>query len=127
MTQDSNASSYGRENAVKRAVSKSSHFYKNTTWDLVDASEDKAFELAEIDEKQLPAELQGKTLAEKESFIAEKAQEREQLKNEINELNSKRELYVQERMAESGEEEMLDKVMVKVIKAQAEAKKFEFR
>jgi len=32
--QDKNAESYGRSNKVERAVSKSSHAYKNSTWDL---------------------------------------------------------------------------------------------
>ena len=38
--QDSNAKKYGEANAVSRTISKSSHLYKNATWDLVDASED---------------------------------------------------------------------------------------
>ena len=36
--QDSNAMSYSRSNKVERAVSKSTHLYKNSTWDLVYAS-----------------------------------------------------------------------------------------
>jgi len=127
LAQDKNANSYGRENSVKRAVSKSSHFYKCARWDLVDASEEKGFKLEEIEEKQLPEKMQGKTLAEKEHFIAEKARERTQLKSEINELNEKREAFVQEKLELSGEDEMLDKVMVMAIKAQAATKSFEFK
>src|SRR5260221_1602162 len=38
--QDKNAESYGLSNKVDRAVSKSSHAYQNSSWDLVDAAKD---------------------------------------------------------------------------------------
>ena len=38
--QDNNAANYSKENAVSRTVTKSSHLYKNSSWDLVDAEED---------------------------------------------------------------------------------------
>jgi hypothetical protein len=124
--QDSNAASYSSANTVKRAVSKSSHFYKNASWDLVDASKEKDFKLEEVSESHLPNELQGKTLEEKELYIAQKANEREKIKSEINTLNKKRQQYVSDRQKETGEEEMLDKVMIKAIKEQAKTKEFSF-
>jgi len=39
--QDNNAKSYSPANAVSRTISKSSGFYKNKSWDLVDATEEK--------------------------------------------------------------------------------------
>ncbi len=107
--QDSNAASYSKANSVKRAVSKSSHFYKNSSWDLVDASKEKDFKLEEIKENELPKELQGKTLVEKEKYIAHKADEREKIKKEINELNKKRRQFVSEKNKGTENEEMLDK------------------
>ncbi|MFV0540828.1 MAG: vWA domain-containing protein [Aestuariibaculum sp.] len=35
--QDTNAANYSKANAVSRTISKSSHLYKNESWDLVDA------------------------------------------------------------------------------------------
>jgi len=125
--QDSNASSYSQANAVKRAVSKSSHFYKNSTWDLVDASEEEGFEVEKIDEKDLPKEMQGMNVQEKEQYIQEKSEERENIKKEINELNKKRNAFVAEKQKENGEEAMLDKVMIKAIKEQAATKDFKFK
>jgi len=125
--QDSNAASYSRANSVKRAVSKSSHFYKNAKWDLIDANETEGFKLAEIDDKQLPKELQGKTLAEKEQFVATKAKERTMVKSEINKLNKKRMLYVSEKQKELGDDNMLDAVMIKALRAQAATKSFVFK
>ncbi|HET9053933.1 MAG TPA: vWA domain-containing protein, partial [Cyclobacteriaceae bacterium] len=42
LVQDRNAESYGAANKAERTVSKSSHAYSNSTWDLVDASKDDA-------------------------------------------------------------------------------------
>ncbi len=127
MQQDANAASYSQANSVKRAVSKSSHFYKNAKWDLVDAAEEDDFDLEEIEEKEWPEELQNKSLEEKEKYIAEKAQQRVQIQNEIQKLNRKRQVFVAEKQKESGDDEMLDKVMIKAIKEQAAEKSFEFK
>jgi hypothetical protein len=126
MQQDSNAASYSQANSVKRAISKSSHFYKNSKWDLVDASKQEKFKLEEIDDKQLPKEMQGKTLAEKEKYIADKAKERDQIKKQIQELNKKRLQFIAEKQKEAGNDEMLDKAMIKAIKEQAAFKSFSF-
>ncbi len=127
LQQDSNAAGYSKINSVKRAVSKSSHFYKNSKWDLVDAMEEEDFDLTEVKEKQLPKELQGKSLEEKEKYVAQKAKERKSITVEINKLNLQRQEYVTEKRKESGDESMLDQVMIKAIKKQAELKEFVFR
>lgn len=126
MQQDLNAASYGTANSVKRAVSKSSHFYKNSKWDLVDAAEEESFDISAVKEDDLPDELKGKSNEEKEAFIEEKAVQRENIKTEINELNKKRKQYVAEKQKAEGNSEMLDKVMIKAIKDQAKTKNFVF-
>jgi hypothetical protein len=124
--QDNNAASYSQENSVKRAVSKSSHFYKNSSWDLVDASDKKEFKLEDVKEDQLPKEMQGKTLEEKEKYIAQKKKDREIIKEEITDLNQKRQQYIAEKSEENEDDAMLDKVMIKAIKQQAAEKDFAF-
>ena len=54
MSQDAASESYGAENKVNRAVSKSTHVYKNKTWDMVDASEDESFDVTKVTKDQLP-------------------------------------------------------------------------
>ncbi len=125
--QDNNAGSISQANSVKRAVSKSSHFYNNAKWDLVDASKDQSFELEEVADKELPKELQGKTLEEKQKYIDEKADQRAKIQKEIKELDKKRQQYVAEKQKESGDDAMLDKVMIKAIKEQAVSKNFVFK
>lgn len=120
--QDVNASVTAEEVAVKRAVSKSSRLYKNSNWDLVDALEDDEAVLEEMKVEALPKELQGKSTEEIKQFVATKKAERAKIQKEIQELNSKREVYIAEQqLQEKGE---LENAMIQAIKKQAERKNY---
>ena len=90
--QDDNARHYSRANAVSRAKYKISSNYKAESWDLVDAYEaDKEV----IKEKsKLPAEYNNLSEEEIEEKIEEKIEERQAIKDQISELNKKREAHV---------------------------------
>lgn len=124
--QDANAGSISEVNAVKRAVSKASHIYKNESWDLVDATEQKDFEIDKIKEEELPAEMKGMNNEEKSKYIETKKKERQHIQQEIIELNKKREEYVSKQQAQTATENVLDDVMLKAIKNQAKAKNLKF-
>lgn len=120
--QDDNAMEMEEAVAVKRAVSKSSGMYNNSTWDLIDASEDEEFDVASINKEELPKALRDKSKAEINAFIGEKKAERKKIQKEIKELNAKRENYISKHaQQEKGE---LENAMLKAIKRQAAAKKF---
>lgn len=123
--EDENAKTYGTANEVNRAVSKSSHVYKNSSWDLVDASEEKEFEITKLSEEQLPAEMQKMSDTEKDSYIQLKKEERENIKKEINELNIKRSQFLAQQ--NQNNEGMLDNAVLKAIKLQASDKNFQFK
>lgn len=120
--QDDNASSYSKANAVKRTVSKSSHLYKNKTWDLVDAVEMDEVVIEDVKENMLPAELKGKTDDEIKTYINKKSKEREAIQKEIQELNTKRKDYVLKQSKESSNG--LENAMTKAIKEQAKKKRY---
>ena len=120
--QDTNASFYSKANAVKRTVSKSSHLYKNKAWDLVDAEADEDFEYSGLKESQLPEVLKGKTTAEIKKYVASKREEREVIQKKIQELNSKRKLYILEHKKDNSNG--LENAMTKAIKEQAKNKKY---
>jgi len=120
--QDSNASQYGQANAVKRAVSKSSHFYKNSSWDLVDAVTEDDMELEEIVVESLPKELQGKSTQEIEKYVEDKRKERTKIQEEIAELNKQRLEYVSKKQNASDNE--LRNAMLDAIKKQATKKEY---
>lgn len=125
--QDANSYSYGSSNATERAVTKSSHLYKNEKWDLVDANKNLQFDLAKVDKADLPAEMQGMTTKQKEDYIQQKAKEREQIQKQIQDLNVKRLAYIEQKKLEMGEDNGgLDYAMLEAIKKQAIDKNFTF-
>ncbi|WP_394747294.1 vWA domain-containing protein [Spongiimicrobium salis] len=121
--QDSNAMELEEGVAVKRAVSKSSRLYKNSTWDLVDASDDKDFKLSKLSKEQLPKELQGKSEAQIQKYIAQKKSDRKMIQEKINALNVKREAYIAKQQKEGTKGE-LENAMLTAIKKQAAKKNY---
>jgi hypothetical protein len=122
VSQDKNAESYSKENKVERAVSKSSHAYKNSSWDLVDASKDNEKVLLETKEEDLPKEMKGMTTDQRKAFIKQKSDERKTIQLEIQSLNKKRMEYIASHTPQGNKEAMLDAAMINAIKQQAKTK-----
>ncbi|MBT8221917.1 MAG: hypothetical protein KJN96_01980, partial [Eudoraea sp.] len=119
-TQDQNAESLNEVVAVKRAVSKSSSIYNNSSWDLIDAADDAEFEVDKLRKEDLPPELKGKSSREIEHFIQTKKAERQRIQSEIQDLNVKREAFISDRkQSEKGE---LENAMLKAIEKQGARK-----
>ena len=122
--QDSNAVGYGKASAVSRTISKSSHLYKNSGWDLVDAEADKYFKYEDLKDSDLPKELKGKTKEEIRAYVAKKRVEREAIQKEIQELNLKRKDYISKQQKETNNG--LENAMIKAIKTQAQQKNYKW-
>ena len=73
--QDSNAAVYGQANSVQRAISKSSANYKNADWDLVDAMDEGAVDLEEIEADDLPEEMRDMTTEERKEYVEQQARQ----------------------------------------------------
>ncbi|MEO1010026.1 MAG: vWA domain-containing protein [Bacteroidota bacterium] len=123
--QDGNAMEMEEVVAVKRAVSKSSRLYKNSSWDLVDAVEEDVTALSKIDKNQLPEELKDKSPKEMEVYIQKKKAERERIQQEILELNQKRNAYIAKNQKEDSKGE-LENAMLKAIEKQAARKNYKW-
>lgn len=124
--QDTNAQSYSSANAVKRTISKSSHFYNNSTWDLVDAEKEKSFSYSKLKKEQLPKELQGKSVEEIQNIVEAKRVEREAIQKEIQTLNAKRRTFVAEQKKLNNTINGLENAMIQAIKKQAEKKNYKW-
>lgn len=120
--QDVQASQYGEANVVSRTVSKSSHFYKNSSWDLVDAVEMEEVVIEDLKESDLPSDLQGMSTKEIKKIIEDKQKERENIQKEIQELNAKRRAYIAEHQKNSNNG--LENAMISAIKSQAQKKNY---
>ena len=120
--EDENAADYSKANAVSRTVSKGSHLYTNSSWDLVDAEEKADFSYDKLKKDELPEELKGKTTSEIKKYIETKRSEREKIQEQIKELNEKRRIYVTENSKETNNG--LENAMVQAIKTQAKSKNY---
>ena len=122
--EDTNAMGYSSANAVSRTVSKSSHLYQNSNWDLVDAEKEKDFNYEELKEDDLPKELKGKSKSEIKTYLAKKREARESIQGDIQTLNEKRRKYITEQQKD--DENKLENAMIRAIKTQAKEKKYKW-
>ena len=119
--QDRNAEGYGRSNKVERAISKSTHAYKNSSWDLVDAAKENEKVITETKDDQLPPEMKGMSLEQRKIYVKKKAAQRESIQKEIQTLSVKRQEYIVANTPQA-DKKQLDVAMIRAIKAQAAAK-----
>lgn len=126
MKQDENAESYSQANKVKRAISKSSHAYKNSSWDLVDAYEDNEEVLESVEEEYLPEPMQTMDASEKKAYVKKLTEEREAIKLEIQKLSNQRKQYIVENKPAEAPENTLDQAMVNAVKAVGKSKQLIF-
>jgi hypothetical protein len=120
--QDNNAASYGVANMAERSFCKSSHAYKNSSWDLVDAVKDNEKIVSQIKSEDLPKEMRIMSTEQRKAYIEEKSEERLTIQNEIQALNRKRENYIYRATPKSSKAQMLDRSMMKAIKQQGSSK-----
>lgn len=123
--QDAHAYAYSAGNAVTRTISKSSKFYKNKSWDLVDALAEKEVALKDLKDQELPEALQNQTPEAIKAHIAEKKKARNAVQKEIQALQRKRSTYLAQQS--STNDQTLEKALVKAIKEQGKQKSFEWK
>jgi hypothetical protein len=120
--QDQNAESYGAANKAERTVSKSSHAYKNSTWDLVDAEKDDAKVVERAKEEDLPQEMKGMTVEQRKTYVKNKSAERAKIQAEIQTVNKQRQEYIVKNTPKEQSDKMLDAALINSIKTKAKAK-----
>jgi hypothetical protein len=121
IVQDNNAASYGSANIAERSFCKSSHAYKNSNWDLVDAAKDNEKIIAETKSEDLPKEMRSMSIEQRKEYIRQKSDERTKIQSEIQSLNKKRQDYIY-KTPQGNKDKMLDASMMKAIKEQGRAK-----
>ena len=122
--QDSNAETLDEVVVVKRAISKSSRLYNNSSWDLVDADKNGKVNYSTLKKTQLPKKLQNKTTAEIKSYVKAQKLKRTKIQNKIQELNKKRRVYVAKKRQQNTKTNELENVLIKAIKKQAKSKNY---
>jgi len=102
---------------VSRNVAKASGLYRNSAWDLVDASQEEGFDLDDVERDTLPEELQGLSDAELERSIEAAAARRAELQQAISQNNAARAQYIAEHQGEQSIAGTLEGVLLDAIRA----------
>ena len=124
--QDANTASAPAPAAAlaSRAVSKSSAVYSNSSWDLLDRSKEKDFDLSKLKAEELPAEMKKLSPEERTTYLDKKRTERATLQKQLGELAVAREKFVAENSKK--EDSTLGKAVTSAIREQAEKKGVKF-
>src|SRR6266540_1938364 len=118
--QDANSAALAPQgSSVQRALSKSSAYYCNSSWDLVDACKGTNFNLSALKKEELPVEMQKMTETERKTYVETRTKEREKIQQEINLLNSDRTKFVAEQSKKHSTSNTLDTVVVTAVREQA--------
>ncbi|HEV7768184.1 MAG TPA: vWA domain-containing protein [Thermoanaerobaculia bacterium] len=92
-SQDSNLSDKMSAN-VARQVAKSSAYYTNSSWDLVDAKKEGQVDLDKIPAKDLPVEMQKMTPAQRKAHVDNAAKKRGEIQTKIQKLDVERKKFI---------------------------------
>jgi len=124
--QDANSLSLNPSVMVERSVTKSGAQYKNSGWDLVDATNEGSVKIEELKDEDLPDEMKKMSVQERKTYVDKMEKERAQIQNKINKLNDERSKYIAKKMLENKTDNTLDAVMIKTIREQAKNKNYKF-
>ena len=124
VAQDGNAASApgGSSILASRALSKSATVYSNSSWDLVDKSKEKGFDITKLSEADLPEEMKKMTPAERVAYVEKKRTEREELQKKIKSLAEERDKFIAEKSKSDAKESTLGKAVTTAVREQAEKK-----
>lgn len=129
VAQDGNAAALAPAVLADRVASKAARQYSNSAWDLVDASKKEGFDLKNVKDEDLPAEVRKLDLAGRQAFIEKKSEERAEIQESINDLAVKRDKFVQEettKASATAPADSFDAAVRASLRKQAETKGFKF-
>ncbi|MHC4155527.1 MAG: vWA domain-containing protein [Planctomycetota bacterium] len=116
------------EAAVQRAVTKSSRYYQNDNWDLVDALNNNTIQLENLKPEDLPEEMKDMTTEQREAYVQSRQKERAEIQKKIQKLNAQRSKYVADEMKKlQGGQNTLGSAVIQAVRDQAIKRNFEFQ
>jgi hypothetical protein len=126
MAQDQAVATMAASAAPSRALAKSGAMYRNSSWDLVDALEQKQVKLEEVKEAELPEELRELSLEQRAAHIQQQADKRKDIQAQIQALSAERDKFVAEKQREqAAQPNTLDAAMITAVREQLQGKSFQ--
>ncbi len=130
VAQDRNAASAGKSSAMSRFKTKAGAAYSNRGRDLVDSFGVNDEELNEVDDAELPEEMQNMTLEERKAHVRKQAESRKKIQAQIKEATAARDEFVAAKRKELAAAEggaTLGDAMSAAVERQLEAAGFEMK
>jgi hypothetical protein len=125
--QDNNAAAASETAGMDRALTKSSPYYRNDAWDLVDALESDKVKLEDMKAEDLPENMQRMSAEERKAYIESMATERAQIQQRIQQLSDQRKKHVAAEMKKHQENgDTLGSAVTQLVREQAKQRNFKF-
>lgn len=126
LDQDENAAELAPQSAIRRVISKSkTNAYRNSVWDLVDATEENAEVLNEVEAESLPPNLRGKSPQELKKLVADAKRKRKDVQQKIEKVAAERDAFLAGQRAAEASEDSLGTVVQDAVREQASERGFE--
>ena len=101
IAQDQNAVGVSKMAETDRYLVKSKSSYKNEAWDIVDAHKADSTKIALLKEDELPAEMKGMSVEQRQAFVKQKTEERSAVQKEMARLEKERSKYIEAETAKT--------------------------
>lgn len=127
LEQDENAEAMSPSAMASRVVTKAGRLYDSSEWDLIDAIKS-GQALEEIAAEDLPDAMQSMSTKEREVFVSEYSEKREEIQARISQLDGERRDYIDKErsLRTKAEGKGLDEVLKSGLRTLAEEKGFTF-
>ena len=101
LSQDENAWGISKSVETERYLVKSKSSYKNDKWDIVDANKADSTKLQKLSDDELPAEMKGMSVEQRQTFVKQKTEERSAIQKEMARLETERSKYIEAEKAKT--------------------------
>ena len=95
LSQDENAWGISKSVETERYLVKSKSSYKNDKWDIVDANKADSTKLLKLSDDELPAEMKGMSVEQRQAFVKQKTEERAAIQKEMARLETERRKFIE--------------------------------
>lgn len=129
MEQDAANSDISAGLLAKRAQSKVSSYYENSSWDLVDAHTNGKLDLESVEEEQLPESMRVMSKEERQHHVEQAAAERKKIQEDIKLLSKQRDAYVTAERRKLSKESVntVEDALIAAVRKQGESKQYVFK
>ena len=126
LQQDRNAEQSGKGTTIERSISKAASIYNNSTWDLVDATNNGKVDIDNLSEDELRGSMRTMSKNERRVFVKKMQKRRKSIQERINLLNRERRTYIARKQKESAND-TVENAIINTVRKQAHRLNYTFK